>query len=90
MRLAKGVHIEWVDDEAVVLDQASGHLHYLNASAALILAMVLEHGLDKGVTELTALVGEASSLNEDVETVLADLREKNLFVDAGAEIDTAG
>ena len=42
MRPADGKHVEWIDDEAVVLDPSTEELHYLNGPAALVYALILE------------------------------------------------
>lgn len=78
VRLAEGVHIQWIGDEAVVLDEDSGQLHYLNSTAAVILAMLLEHGEEKTAGMLAEAYEGAHPNEEDLTEVLADLREKGV------------
>ena len=40
-----GIHVQWVDQEAVVLNEDTSEVHYLNPPAALIYALVLEYGM---------------------------------------------
>ena len=78
MRLAANAHIEWVDDEAVVLNQETGQLHYLNSSAAVILAVVIEYD-DQALDKLIELYGDNPEMREEYGKVLGDLVEKNLL-----------
>lgn len=80
MRLAPDTHIEWVDDEAVVLDQESGQLHYLNRSAALVLAMILEHGHEEGIKKVIEMHGAQEQVHEDVDAVLNELVDKKVLI----------
>jgi hypothetical protein len=72
VKVAPHVAIEWVDDEAVALDPESGELHYLNTSAALVLALIEEHGYDRALEELRTRHG----MDEGSETELRDLLEE--------------
>lgn len=78
MRLAANAHIEWVDDEAVVLDQETGQLHYLNSSAALILAVVLEHG-GKALEKLIELQGDREDIRNEYNNLIEQMVEKKLL-----------
>lgn len=81
MQLADGVHIQWIGDEAVALNEQSGHLHYLNSMAALILATVLEHGEKEGAVILAKAYGDQRPIAEDMATVLGELRDKGLLIE---------
>lgn len=56
-RAAGDVYVEWVEDEAVALNRVSGEVHYLNPTAATVLALIQEHGYERGVAEVTAWFG---------------------------------
>jgi hypothetical protein len=79
-RAAPGMHVEWIDTEAVVLDPETGHLHYLNASAALVYALILEHGVQGAVDELKRLRGEEANLGDQVADLVDDMVEKGLLI----------
>ena len=73
MRPADGKHVEWIDDEAVVLDPSTEELHYLNAPAALLYALILEHGFDRGLEELRGIYGAESEVEEGIAECLEGL-----------------
>lgn len=81
MRVADGKHIEWVDEEAVVLDSDSGDLHYLNGPAAKVFAFIGEYGYEKGLEELERAHGDQPNFKEELQDVLKDMVEKGLLVD---------
>lgn len=81
MRLATNAHVEWVDDEAVVLDQETGQLHYLNRSAAVILALVLEHDRN-ALGKLIDLHGDNADIREEFHRVVEEMVDKDLLEDA--------
>jgi hypothetical protein len=81
MQPAQGLHVEWVDDEAVVLDPDSHELHYLNTSAALVYALILEHGYETAMRRLKADYRNASGFDKEVELLVEDLVGKGLLVD---------
>jgi hypothetical protein len=81
MRVADGKHVEWVDEEAVVLDSATGDLHYLNGPAAKVYAFLGEFGYDKGLEELEKAHGDTPNFKEELGDVLKDMVEKGLLVD---------
>jgi len=81
MRPADGKHVEWIDDEAVVLDPSTEELHYLNAPAALLYALILEHGFDRGLEELRGIYGAESEVEEGIAECLEGLADKGLLVD---------
>ena len=81
MRPADGKHVEWIDDEAVVLDPATEELHYLNGPAALVYALILEHGFDRGMEEVRSIYCAESDIEEDIAECLEGLADKGLLVD---------
>ena len=82
MRPARGKHVEWVDQEAVVLDTESREVHYLNPPAAVAYALILEHGYDEAMGRLKLSFGSESDFENDVATLVDDLMEKGLLVDS--------
>jgi hypothetical protein len=81
MRPADGKHVEWIDDEAVVLDPSTEELHYLNGPAALVYALILEHGFDRGLEEVRSIYGADSEIEEGIAECLEGLADKGLLVD---------
>jgi hypothetical protein len=80
IRPAPHVHVEWVEDEAVVLDSESDQFHYLNSSAALVYASVLEHGYNKAMEELNRRFRTNPEAREQVGQLIDDMLEKGLLV----------
>ena len=81
MKPAPELHVEWVEDEAVVLDPDSGELHYLNTQAALVLALIQEHGLTEAKQVLAAQFPDVPNRDEEVDAVIADMVEKGILID---------
>jgi hypothetical protein len=81
MRVADGKHVEWVDEEAVVLDSDSGDLHYLNGPAAKVYALIGEYGYEKGLEELERQHGHQENFKAELDDVLKDMVEKGLLVE---------
>ena len=81
MHPADGKHVEWIDDEAVVLDPSTEELHYLNGPAALVYALILEHGFDRGMEEVRSIYGAESEIEKGIEDCLEGLADKGLLVD---------
>jgi hypothetical protein len=82
VRPAPDLHVEWVEGEAVVLDTATGHLHYLNASAALGFALILERGIEGAAAELRSNHGpDPQQVDQEFSKLVADLSEKGLLVE---------
>lgn len=73
------MHVEWVDNEAVVLDPETGTLHYLNPQASLVYALIVEHGATAAINEIEENYGDAAQ--GDLESLLVDMREKGLLLD---------
>jgi hypothetical protein len=80
MRPADGLHVEWIEDEAVVLDTATEQFHYLNPPAALLYALILEHGFEHGLEELRRIYGGERDIHEDVTQCLESLAERGILV----------
>lgn len=74
------MHIEWVDDEAVVLNPDTGQIHYLNAQAALVYALILEHGYEGAMQELNRTF-EAEQVSSDVADLAEDMVARGILVD---------
>lgn len=81
MKAAQGVHVEWVQDEAVVLQPGSGDLHYLNQQAALVLALIQELGYEAAIGELHSRFPDAETLESDIDELTSDLLEKGILVE---------
>lgn len=79
--LAPGLHVEWVGEEAVVLDPESGQLHYLNPPAALVFALVGEMGYERALEQLRRSHGDVPDLEEDVRRLVDDLKERGLLAE---------
>ena len=80
LRAADDLHIEWVEDEAVVLHPGSGELHYLNPPAALFLALILEHGVPGATAELERRFPDADTLPTDLAFMVEDMLGRGLLV----------
>jgi GDP-D-mannose dehydratase len=79
MRPAAQMHVEWIDDEAVVLDTDTGHLHYLNPIAALAYALILEHGVDQGVKEFRKAKQIGWRKRKDIKKMVRDMVSSGLL-----------
>ena len=80
-RPADGLHVEWIDDEAVLLDTNTNRVHYLNPSAAIVFALIEEHGYEKGMQQLDERYGSSPQMKEDLPKLLDDMLKKGLLVD---------
>ena len=82
MHVAPEVHIEWVDDEAVVLNSETGELHYLNVAAALALALIAEHGLEGAAAEVkTKYSDDAQRAEAEFSELVQEMVDKGLLVE---------
>ncbi|MDQ3983048.1 MAG: PqqD family peptide modification chaperone [Actinomycetota bacterium] len=81
MRVSDVMYVEWVEGEAVVLNRDSGELHYLNGPAALVFALIQEHGYDDALTQLRERFGAAESMPEELDGLIEDMVEKEILVD---------
>jgi hypothetical protein len=81
MRAAPELFVEWVDNEAVVLDPKSGQVHYLNPSAAIVYASILEQGFEPAIADLERRHGGAEGFADELPVLLEELKEKGLLLD---------
>lgn len=81
VRRAPGTYVEWVGDEAVVLREDRGTVHYLNRQAALVYALILEHGEEEAKRELGRLYRDAPKLLVDTEAIIRTMVDMGLLVD---------
>ena len=81
MRAAEGLHVEWVDEEAVVLDEDNTQLHYLNSSAATLYALIQEVGFDEALDELRRKYGDGPFDAGEISTLVEEMVAKGLLVD---------
>lgn len=81
MKIAGTMYVEWVEGEAVVLNRESGELHYLNGTAALVFALIQEHGYDGAMEEVRNRFGSAGQVEGDLKELLSDMKEKGILVD---------
>ena len=87
IRATNDLHVEWVQDEAVVLDPASGELHYLNPAAAVVYALILEHGYERAMTEV-ATMADAVALQKALPELIDQMIEKGLLeIPQGKDVD---
>ena len=81
MRAVNGIHVEWVEDEAVVLDPSTGQLHYLNPPAAVFLGLVLEYGYEQGLSEFRQTYSHEPNFDEELAEMIEQMRDGGLLVD---------
>jgi hypothetical protein len=81
LKLAPGMHVEWIEGEAVILDPESGDLHYLNGTAALVYALIEEHGYDDAMTELSSRYADSPAFDAELKDLLDDMKEKGILVE---------
>jgi hypothetical protein len=81
MRTVPGMHVEWVEGEAVVLNPTTKELHYLNAQAALVYALVGELGWQGALEALRARYGSLEGFEEDLSRLVSDMEAKGLLSD---------
>jgi hypothetical protein len=75
-----GIHIQWVEDEAVVLNEESGELHYLNTQSALIYALLLEFGMPDALNEAVERIdGPPDEIREEIHRLIATFTEKGIL-----------
>ncbi len=83
MRAASEIYVEWVGDEAVVLDAHTGKLHHLNRSAALMLALIQETGgVEPARRVLSELLPSPKPPAEEIDEAVELLLSNGLLVDA--------
>lgn len=81
MKIADTMYVEWVEGEAVVLNRESGELHYLNGTAALVFALIQEHGYDGAMKEVRERFGSTEKVEGDLKELVSDMKEKGILVD---------
>jgi len=82
MRAAPGIHVEWVDDEAVALNPENGRIHYLNPAAALFYALVLENGYEGAMRELRKNYKvRFRKKKKELEFLIHNMKEQGLLID---------
>lgn len=81
MRPVENLHVEWVDDEAVVLNPDTGELHYLNPPAALVFAAISEYGYQQGIRHVKETQTDAETIDEEIEATVETMLNKGLLVD---------
>lgn len=81
MKIADTMYVEWVEGEAVVLNRESGELHYLNGTAAVVFALVQEHGFEGGLSEVRERFGSTEQIEGDLADLVSDMKEKGILVD---------
>ncbi|HYO61024.1 MAG TPA: PqqD family peptide modification chaperone [Actinomycetota bacterium] len=81
MKVSDEMYVEWVEGEAVVLNRGSGELHYLNGTAALVFALIQEHGYDGAMKEVRERFGSTEQVEGDLGALVADMKEKGILVD---------
>ena len=76
-----GIHVQWVDDEAVVLNEENGELHYLNAQSALIYALLLEFGMPETIHEVCKRIdGPTDQIEPEVYRLIETFAEKGILM----------
>lgn len=81
MRATPGMKVEWVDEEAVVMDPRSGKIHYLNPPAALFYALVLDRGYRAAVKEMRRRYEMGKKDRRTLRRLVDDLRVVGLLSD---------
>ena len=79
MQASQDLYVEWMEDEAVVLNRTSGEIHYLNPPAAYFFALALEDGVDGALETIRA--AEPPPREDEIEALIADMVERGLLVD---------
>ena len=78
---ADGLHVEWVEDEAVVLDEGGDRLHYLNSSAALFFALVQEFGFELALSHMRERFGDDLFADGSIDALVEDMKDRGLLID---------
>ena len=86
MNIPDRVHVQWVEEEAVVLNEETSEVHYLNPQSALIYALVLEFGMPQAIDHLCErLNGPPDEIRLETAKVVASFKEKGLLNEGPAE-----
>lgn len=82
MKIPEDVHVQWVEDEAVVLNARTGELHYLNPPSALIYALVLEFGMPKALEQAIARTeGREDEVEQEFQRLVRTFEEKGILAE---------
>ena len=79
MRASPEIHVEWVEDEAVVLDPSTNQIHYLNGIAALVYGLIQEHGFDEAMSKVREQMPPESE--SELDQLIEDMVKLNLLVE---------
>ena len=63
-----------------MLDPETGHLHYLNPSAAYIYALICEYGFEGALQKIASRFEENTPMRRELPALLEDMRSKGLLV----------
>jgi hypothetical protein len=78
-----GIHVQWVEEEAVVLNEDTSELHYLNPQSALIYALLLEYGMPDAVPHACEHIdAPPEETKREVENLVDTLLDKGLLLKA--------
>ena len=81
VKVPSSLHVEWVGDEAVVLDTDTGRIHYLNSSAALTYALIMEMGLKPAVRHLRRTKRVSWGNRKELKALIVDLQARGLLTE---------
>ncbi|HVM35200.1 MAG TPA: hypothetical protein VM784_07650 [Actinomycetota bacterium] len=81
MRSVPDLHVEWIEDEAIVLDTHSGELHYLNPPAALVYALIAESGYPNTLQALERHRADLYALHDALDELIEGMVDKGLLLD---------
>lgn len=81
MRASPLLHVEWIEDEAVVLDPQGKEVHHLNPPAAFTLALIQEHGFDAALDDLHQRYGPETEFGRALPTLIKEMKDKGILID---------
>lgn len=81
MKAVEGVHVEWVDQEAVILDPHTERLHYLNPTSALFFALIQDSSFDEALAEMRRRFSSVENLEEELSDLVEKMLEEGLLKD---------
>ena len=84
MDVVEGLHVEWVEEEAVVLDTVRGVMHYLNPPAAYVYALIQEYGYHEAMTRLENGFDESAGIRRNLRSLLDEMVSKGLLTHPAA------
>ena len=75
--------MQWVEDEAVVLDGESNELHYLNPQSALLYALLLEFGMPQAIGEaLRRIENPPEEAQEELKRLVSSFIDKGILAES--------